>query len=69
MISERVKAFILLTDSLLYGHRDRLVGLAAANRLPAMYFFRELSKMGGLMSYVPNRPPYSGAPRTTWTRY
>ena len=54
MISERVQAFILLTDSLLYGHRDRLVGLAAANRLPAMYFFREFVQDGGLMSYAPN---------------
>jgi putative ABC transport system substrate-binding protein len=54
MISERVQAFILLTDSLLYGHRARLVGLAAANRLPAMYFFREFVQDGGLMSYAPS---------------
>src|SRR4029077_20551298 len=43
-----------LTDAMLYGHRGRIVALAAANRLPAMYFFREFVQEGGLMSYAPS---------------
>jgi hypothetical protein len=34
--------------------RGRIVALAAANRLPAMYFFREFVQQGGLMSYAPS---------------
>jgi ABC-type uncharacterized transport system substrate-binding protein len=38
----------------LYSQRGRIVALAAANRLPAMYFFREFVQEGGLMSYAPS---------------
>ena len=54
LINERVQALILLTDAMLYAHRGRIVALAAANRLPAMYFFREFVQEGGLMSYAPS---------------
>jgi len=54
LINERVQALILLTDATLYSQRGRIVALAAANRLPAMYFFREFVQAGGLMSYAPS---------------
>ena len=49
-----VQALIVLTDAVLYSQRGRIVALAAANRLPAMYFFREFVQEGGLMSYAPS---------------
>ncbi|MFL6798745.1 MAG: ABC transporter substrate-binding protein, partial [Xanthobacteraceae bacterium] len=52
--NERAQALIVVTDALLYSHRGRIVALAAANRLPAMYFFRQFVEEGGLMSYAPS---------------
>src|SRR5262245_38415176 len=51
---EAVQALIVLTDAILYSQRARIVELAAAKRLPAMYFFREFAQQGGLMSYAPS---------------
>jgi len=42
---------LLLDIALFTTHRDRLVGLAATNRLPAIYGYREMVEAGGLMSY------------------
>jgi putative tryptophan/tyrosine transport system substrate-binding protein len=52
--SAQFQALIVLTDAVLYSQRGRIVALAAANRLPAMYFFREFVQEGGLMSYAPS---------------
>ena len=49
-----VQAVVVLTDAVLYNQRKQIVALAAANRLPAMYFFREFVAEGGLMSYAPS---------------
>jgi ABC-type uncharacterized transport system substrate-binding protein len=49
-----VQALIVLTDAVLYSQRSRILALAAGNRLPAMYFFREFVEEGGLMSYAPS---------------
>jgi putative ABC transport system substrate-binding protein len=35
-------------------HRDQLVQFAARTRLPAMYFVRDFTDVGGLMSYGPS---------------
>jgi putative ABC transport system substrate-binding protein len=40
-----------LDSSLFTTHRTRLVGLAATSRLPAIYGYREMVEVGGLMSY------------------
>jgi putative ABC transport system substrate-binding protein len=45
---------ILLTDPILFSQRKRIIELANRSRLPAMYFFQEFVKEGGLMSYGPS---------------
>ena len=47
----RPDAMIVLVSGMLLGERSRLVELAASNRLPVLYTFRELADAGGLMSY------------------
>jgi putative tryptophan/tyrosine transport system substrate-binding protein len=51
-----VGALLVATDVFLLSQREQIVTLAARNRLPAMYGFREIAKSGGLMSYGPNLP-------------
>jgi len=48
------QAVIVLTDPILFSERKRIVALANRSRLPAIYFFREFVKEGGLMSYGPS---------------
>ena len=43
-------ALIALDDALTYNFRSRIVALAAASRLPALYGYREFPDEGGLMS-------------------
>jgi ABC-type uncharacterized transport system substrate-binding protein len=47
-------ALTLLTSTMFINERRRLVDLAAKNRLPAVYPWREGVDAGGLMSYGPN---------------
>src|SRR5450432_1779032 len=47
----RAEAVTVLVSGMLLGERTRLVDLAAKNRLPVVYTFRELADAGGLMSY------------------
>src|SRR4051812_5824150 len=44
-------ALIALDDALTYNNRARVVAVAAASRLPALYGYREFTDEGGLMSY------------------
>ncbi len=53
---ERPGALLVFPDSLMFGHRARIVEFAAKQRLPAMYPAREFADAGGLMSYGTNFP-------------
>lgn len=54
MIRQRAGALLVLPDPMLTFHRQRIIELAARNRLPAMYGQREWPESGGLASYGAN---------------
>src|SRR5262249_24134494 len=54
MTRARADALTVLTSSVLFGERRRLVDLAAKNRLPTVYPWREAVDAGGLMAYGPD---------------
>jgi ABC-type uncharacterized transport system substrate-binding protein len=54
MTRARAGALTVLTGAMFFGERRRLVDLAAKNRLPAVYPWREFVDAGGLMAYGPN---------------
>jgi putative tryptophan/tyrosine transport system substrate-binding protein len=54
MVKERADAFIVMPSPMLFGEHQRIVELAANNRLPGMYQAREFVDVGGLMSYGTN---------------
>ena len=56
MSKERAGALLVLPNPVFNLHRARLADLAAKNRLPSMYGFREYVRAGGLLSYGPNLP-------------
>jgi putative ABC transport system substrate-binding protein len=49
----RAGALNVLASPFLYGHRQTIIDIAAKNRLPAIYQWREMAEAGGLMSYGP----------------
>jgi putative ABC transport system substrate-binding protein len=51
LAERRVDAVCLVTNVLFFGHRERIVGLAARYRLPTVYPFIQYTQSGGLMSY------------------
>lgn len=50
----RVDAMLVLADAYFWSQRDRIVALAARQRLPAMYAELEFGESGGLMAYGPS---------------
>jgi putative ABC transport system substrate-binding protein len=54
MSRARAGALTVLTSAMLFGERRRLADLAAKNRLPTMYPWREAVDVGGLMAYGPD---------------
>ena len=54
MTRARAGALTVLPSAMFFSERRRLVDLAAKNRLPAVYPWREFVDAGGLMSYGPN---------------
>ena len=59
MTRARAGALTVLTGAMFFIERRRLVDLAAQNRLPAVYPWREGVDVGGLMAYGPNIPDLS----------
>jgi ABC-type uncharacterized transport system substrate-binding protein len=51
LLRHKPDALLVGTDPFFTSQRDRLVGLAAAHRIPAIYSLREYAAAGGLMSY------------------
>jgi putative ABC transport system substrate-binding protein len=51
---DRVDAVLVPGDPLFLPHARQIVGLAVQHRLPAMYGWREVVEMGGLMAYGPH---------------
>ena len=49
--SARAGALLVIGGGRIFGQRQQVVDLAAANRLPAMYSLRSFVDAGGLMSY------------------
>jgi ABC-type uncharacterized transport system substrate-binding protein len=45
---------VVLSGTIFFAHRARIVELAAQNRLPAMYSWRENAEAGGFMVYGPS---------------
>jgi len=56
MTRARAGALTVLTSIMFFGERRRLVDLAAKNRLPVVYPWREPVDAGGLMAYGPSLP-------------
>jgi putative ABC transport system substrate-binding protein len=54
MTRARAGALTVMVSAMFVNERRRLVDLAAKNRLPAVYPWREYVDAGGLMAYGPN---------------
>ena len=54
MTRAQADALSVLTSAMLFTERKRLVDMAAKNRLPAVYPWKEGADVGGLMAYGPN---------------
>jgi putative ABC transport system substrate-binding protein len=55
-VRERADALIVFTHGFAVLNRRRIIEIAALQRLPTMYGWREFVSEGGLMSYGPNVP-------------
>ena len=53
---EHLGALIIAADVLFRNQRDRIVGFAAGQRIPTVFYAREFAEAGGLMTYGPNQP-------------
>ena len=56
MVAERAQGLVVVVDPLTVRYRGRIAELAAKNRIPAVYGFREFVDAGGLMAYGVNVP-------------
>lgn len=53
-VKERVGGVLVLASAFFSSHSQRIVGLAARTRLPAIYEHQDFVEPGGLMSYGPS---------------
>jgi putative ABC transport system substrate-binding protein len=51
LVKKGADALLVANDPFFISSRDQIVALAARHRIPAMYFTREFTEAGGLMSY------------------
>ena len=56
MQRQKANALMVVADPLTLRHREAIVRLAAANRIPAVYEFAEFARSGGLVAYAANIP-------------
>jgi putative ABC transport system substrate-binding protein len=56
MTRTHADALTVLPSAMFFNERQRLADLAAKNRLPAVFPFREFADAGGLMAYGANSP-------------
>jgi putative ABC transport system substrate-binding protein len=54
IIQERTNGLLVVVDALLMQYRSQIVDFTIRENLPAVFPFRELTELGGLMSYGPN---------------
>jgi putative ABC transport system substrate-binding protein len=55
MVKAQAEGIFMESHPFWYGHRQRIIELAAQNRLPAMYHDRDFVTAGGLMAYDVDR--------------
>jgi putative ABC transport system substrate-binding protein len=48
----RLRALLVVPDAMFWGYRRSIVDLAAKVRGPSMYWSRDYSEIGGLLSYA-----------------
>ena len=44
---------VIGADPYFFGHRDQIAALAVRHKMPSIFFLREFTTVGGLMSYGP----------------
>jgi len=54
LAEKSVSALLMMPDSILNAHRERIAELATKSRIPAIFEFKEFVEAGGLMSYGTN---------------
>ena len=67
MVRRQTGALIVMPDPLFFSRREQLVVLAARYAVPTIYFVREFTENGGLMSYGTNLSLDIAQPAGTYT--
>src|SRR5438045_2814328 len=57
LVQLHAEALVVRGDPFFFSRRAQIVALAARHTVPAIYFAREYTASGGLISYGPNLPP------------